>query len=950
MGSHCSKIGLKSVVLPSKKAEPRTVVITSKNKRGSIKSAQLPRPEEKTADTVRSPENPLGASIRPRNLQTDIGNYETTGNHDNYTDTYPIMTPTNSAESNQFKKMFQYKKGPLLGEGPSGRVLECLNLNTGELLAVKSFRIPGDPTKASVYMESLRKEISIARSLGHRNIVRYFTCEMSEEYGKDRPMADLVLEYVSGGSVRKLLDKFQRLEEKVIGTIYIRQVLEGLAYLHLNDIVHRNLKGSNILIDTTGTIKLTDFVRSGRSDKITEENPQDHHRSSSKTSLFWSAPEVIMRKSQGKPADIWSVGCVIIEMLTGKHPWYNYHNDVDEFTRQISSGALPPLPEGISDACKDFLLKTFRFDPEDRPTPLGLLEHPFLREENQETSYLEAESVNTYGTFQSGQQKIGDNYSTDPKLEKKYIETKSNNFTRKQIGTNVSMSNINIGRLGTSEFAQQNASHTGSILEPRNSLGYLQRVREAQFEDEQSPEPEFQNNFYRFGSNKIPNRIDESEEEEANLTKEEKRRRMEQAMANDLMQVSTGNLNVTMTKEERRRRLEQEMANELLQASTGNLHVSMTKEEKRRRLEEEMAKELLKVSTGYLGNGEEDGEGTNIYNIEEERQENYKQSIKPNPVRNSLFVEEGYSSKPTAELQYSAVNMNFSEYKPQPGIAQSGNLGFTGAMWNSQHFELKTSAISKYHQEQSQEDKSSEGYDPILGRRSTRNLPEGQDGSMRESETETAKKERLRRQFEDQMEVSLQRVNSERYYKDGEQSENSEMAESRLRGSLRKHQDDETTSQVLPRFSTEHNRDTWKNEEAGYYIGQLQGKKFEEDLIGFKGVWDGPHEGMDGIVRRATPNLLDMERRTPEPHVMRYNPEDSKSTQEPFSGIAGQRQSPDNIALVSPDYVQNFNFEQVRDENLQTEDQEKLGIINEAEELKEDSTYRSRRPGSEELF
>jgi len=105
-------------------------------------------------------------------------------------------------------------------------------------------------------------------------------------------LADLVLEYVSGGSVRKLLDKFQRLEEKVIGTIYIRQVLEGLAYLHLNDIVHRNLKGSNILIDTTGTIKLTDFVRSGRSDKITEENPQDHHRSSSKTSLFWSAPEV----------------------------------------------------------------------------------------------------------------------------------------------------------------------------------------------------------------------------------------------------------------------------------------------------------------------------------------------------------------------------------------------------------------------------------------------------------------------------------------------------------------------------------------------------------------------------------------------------------------------------------------------------------------------------------
>jgi len=943
MGSHCSKIGLKSVVLPSKRAEPRTVVITSKNKRGSLKSAQLPRPEEKTADTVRSPENPLGASMRPRNTQTDVGNYETTGNHDNYTDTYPIMTPTNS-ESTLNKRMFQYKKGPLLGEGPSGKVLECLDLNTGELLAVKSFRIPGDPTKAPVYMESLRKEINIAKNLGHRNIVKYWTCDMSEELGKDRPMADLVLEYVSGGSVRKLLDKFQRLEEKVIGTIYIRQVLEGLAYLHLNDIVHRNLKGSNILIDTTGTIKLTDFVRSGRSDKITEENPQDQHRSSSKTSLFWSAPEVIMRKSQGKPADIWSVGCVIIEMLTGKHPWYNYHNDVDEFTRQISSGALPPLPEGISEACKDFLLKTFRFDPEDRPTPLGLLEHPFLREENQETSYLEAESVNTYGTFQSGQQRIGENYNADSKVEKKYIETKSNNFTRKQIGTNVSMSNINIGRLGTSDLA------AGGILEPRNSVGYLQRVREAQYEDEQSPEPDFQNNFYRFGSNRISNRIGENNEGEENLTKEEKRRRMEQAMANDLMGVSTGNLHVSMTKEEKRRRLEQEMANELLKLSTGNLNVSMTKEEKRRRLEEEMAKELLKVSTGNLGN-EEDGEGTNVYNIEDERQESYKQSIKPNPVRNSLFVEEEHFKKPTAELQYSAVNMNFSEYKPQAGQSQQlGTLGFTGTMWNSQHLELKSSALSKYHQEQSQEDKSSEGYDPVLGRVSTRNLPDGQDGSMRESETETAKKERLRRQFEEQMEVSLQRVNSENYYKDGEQSENSEMVESRLRGSLRKHQDEMTTSQVLPRFSTEHNRDTWKNEEAGYYIGQLQGKKFEEDLIGFKGVWDGPNEGMDGILRKDTPQLLDMERGTSDPHGMRYNHEDSKSTQEPFSGIAGQRQSPDNIALVSPDYVQHFNFEQAGEEHLKTEDQEKLGIINEAEELKEDSTYRSRMPGSEELF
>jgi len=98
----------------------------------------------------------------------------------------------------------------------------------------------------------LKKEITLLRSLGHINIVKYYTSDITEvregNYAigsisliicpSHKFLVDIVLEYVSGGSVRKLLDKFSRLEEKVIGT-YIRQVLEGLAYLHLNGIVHR---------------------------------------------------------------------------------------------------------------------------------------------------------------------------------------------------------------------------------------------------------------------------------------------------------------------------------------------------------------------------------------------------------------------------------------------------------------------------------------------------------------------------------------------------------------------------------------------------------------------------------------------------------------------------------------------------------------------------------------
>ena len=99
-----------------------------------------------------------------------------------------------------------------------------------------------------------------------------------------------------------------------------------------------------------------------------------------------------MKKAFGKPADIWSVGCVAIEMLTGIPPWKTLATNTEEIYKLINSGsnfyiltptkqslAPPPFPNNISEQCRDFLYKIFKFRPEDRPTAADLLEHPFVK-------------------------------------------------------------------------------------------------------------------------------------------------------------------------------------------------------------------------------------------------------------------------------------------------------------------------------------------------------------------------------------------------------------------------------------------------------------------------------------------------------------------------------------------------------------------------------------------
>jgi len=258
-----------------------------------------------------------------------------------------------------------WKKGELLGSGAFGKVYLGLNLDTGELLAVKAVPIALDEDDEQT--TSLVREISLMKVLFHENIVRYIGTQ------RDESMLHIFLEYVPGGSISAVLQKFGQLSEDATRA-YSKQILHGLAYLHAHQIMHRDIKGANILVSNTGTIKLADF---GASKKITEMLTQ-YDCKSLKGTPYWMAPEVIMQAGHGRSADIWSVGATIVEMLTGKPPYSEFPTQVSVLFHIASTQEPPTLPAHISEECLSLLMLCFQRNPKDRPTAKALLQHPWL--------------------------------------------------------------------------------------------------------------------------------------------------------------------------------------------------------------------------------------------------------------------------------------------------------------------------------------------------------------------------------------------------------------------------------------------------------------------------------------------------------------------------------------------------------------------------------------------
>ena len=288
-------------------------------------------------------------------------------------------------ELNQFLKGDQWEnvkwmQGALIGQGSFGSVFLALHALTGELMAVKQVEVPSatssviDKRKESM-VAALKREINLLRDLQHENIVQYLGSNSDDQH------FNIFLEYVPGGSVAAMLASFGSLHEPLIRN-FVRQILAGLSYLHGQDIIHRDIKGANVLVDNKGVVKISDFGISKRVEASAILQPQKHgghmHRPSLQGSVFWMAPEVVKQTSYTRKADIWSLGCLIVEMFTGTHPFPNF-NQLQAIFQIGNSSAKPNTPENASEDGKAFLAKTFEYDHEKRPSVDELLLSPFLR-------------------------------------------------------------------------------------------------------------------------------------------------------------------------------------------------------------------------------------------------------------------------------------------------------------------------------------------------------------------------------------------------------------------------------------------------------------------------------------------------------------------------------------------------------------------------------------------
>jgi serine/threonine protein kinase len=239
----------------------------------------------------------------------------------------PVPSASNSVQENN--QQVEWKRGSLLGRGSFGSVFVAFDVLRGNLLAVKQVNLRTHCPQQSQQIEAaVHREISLLRRVQHPNLVRLVGVNIHVE------VVEIVMEYAPGGTITDLLSTYGSFTEQLCKS-YMRQLVAGIMYLHDEcEIVHRDVKGSNILVCLDGLVKLADFGCAA-------------HVNDCKGRVGttpYMAPEVARGTSHNGKADVWSAGCCLLEMLQGNPPWHGrFKYDISALYHIARTAETPQL-------------------------------------------------------------------------------------------------------------------------------------------------------------------------------------------------------------------------------------------------------------------------------------------------------------------------------------------------------------------------------------------------------------------------------------------------------------------------------------------------------------------------------------------------------------------------------------------------------------------------------
>jgi len=271
----------------------------------------------------------------------------------------------------------KYKSdGTIIGSGSFADVCKGLNIETGEIVAIKIIK-PQFETKSEKHRQQIETEIKIIKSLNHPNIVK---CHGVFRHPKNKYLC-IVMEFCDGEN----LEKYIQLKGGKISEFYIknimRQLVKGITYLKSNNIIHRDLKPDNLLIKYTHfpntnkkqfVLKISDF---GLSRILSSKYELAQTQCGSR---LYMAPEIYLGEKYSYKADLWSVGAILYRAITGK-PLFNRLPSIKQFAPHAKIFKPRSITIEISKDCLDLLTKLLQNNPQFRIDWNNFVNHRFLK-------------------------------------------------------------------------------------------------------------------------------------------------------------------------------------------------------------------------------------------------------------------------------------------------------------------------------------------------------------------------------------------------------------------------------------------------------------------------------------------------------------------------------------------------------------------------------------------